>query len=799
MRRYILALLLPAGLGLATCAHKERSGSAGEVAGVMGAVLITGKVSLPPVHPMMLFPRRVRGLDHIDGGMNQDLDEEYCNYLDKKQPRLTYGLRDQEQLKLSELLHLRVVPRKGGGSVQATEGVVQDDGSFSLEVPRSLNGYVLTAEGGKIALKARILPTQYSMGRVEDLRVDLVSTALTQLAEQSDAQTQEEPDEQLRQALGPRVGQVADQLHDLFTYGLWLANFGASSTTKAYYTFNACTSKNPDPTCYHPGDDVPYALMSAAELPSDATRWTPSRQTQALADQYAAQGLRFAVYRPAGATGSNADPPVEEEAGGFILVRPQDASGGGVDLVFESGVRAFGLTLQNGDTHADTSGAFPRRPFRFIPMDQDGAPIEEYHWYTNQGSGGAGFYGFASKTPVYRVRIEVRTPGPFTVGDLRWSETYPQAVADNLGWTATGNWKREQDEPENLAFVHPYYQGYEEVFGEQFFNLREQANDASKGHYWHVGYGPTDDPQGSTLMSPAFTLNNLDLDSDDDQPGFSWWISGVTYQTQEVAASMMGADKKVYSFNTSGNPNCRIAGVDFLFDETPFPKPKLMPGCTDKAWEGHYVAGMDTHWGHFHFRADIDVPEAAQWSNIESGPDRTERYVEYSTDNGATWRRVWWWPDQSHHGINDVWWKNHGHGFYDSDMVGVDWNGNGARGTDFSKDGVDDYIAPEDNNGNGIVDADPHGDDAREWDTEWYMEYIPPSAWKDLDGDGYKDPDIEGVTVRYRLRFVGPAKPAKCGTGDCFGWKMDDFAINNDNPRVGYFTTFDGSYDANLR
>jgi hypothetical protein len=79
------------------------------------------------------------------------------------------------------------------------------------------------------------------------------------------------------------------------------------------------------------------------------------------------------------------------------------------------------------------------------------------------------------------------------------------------------------------------------------------------------------------------------------------------------------------------------------------------------------------------------------------------------------------------------------------------------------------------------------------------MEYIPPDRWQDVDDDGYEDPEIEGVTIRYRLRFVGPAQPARCGVGGCFGWQIDDFAINNDNPRVGYYTSFDGSYDANLR
>jgi hypothetical protein len=767
-------------------------------------VVITGRVELPPVHPMMLFPRRIHGREHIHTGMNQGLDERICGYLDKQQPRHVYGLKEQDKLKLGSLLRLRVVPWANSGGAAAKEGTVEDDGRFRVEVPRSSSGYYLTVTGGQAKLKARVLPDMLRTGRIDGIVVSLVSTALTELAEGLGREGRIRPDQALKEALGGRVKEFVDKLGDMLTYGLWAAHWAKAQKTKPYYKFQACTAEDRDPACYRRGDKVPYALMSAAQLPADATRWTPAKETRPLSDQYAAPGVRFAAYRPAGERGASATSgmaappvPVEEQAGGFILVRPV-GSAGGVDVVFSQGVRAVGMTIQNGTTHADTARAFPRRGFRFTPMDRYGAPIEEYRWYTNQGPGGAGFYGAASDTPIHRVRVEVRSPAPFTIGDLRWSATYPEAVAGELGWVASGNWRLVDGGDENRKFIHPYYAGYEEHFGDQFYNLRELAADSSRGRYWHVPYGPTATPEGSTLTSPAFTLSNLDLD-EDDRKGFSSWIIGITSQTQRVNLTSLGADKKIYNYYTTANPLCRIGGIDFLFGNTPFPKPKLMPGCNEKSLSDKYVAGMDTHWGHFHFRANIDVPEKAQWENVTSGPDRTERYIEYSTDNGATWRNLWWWPDQSHHGVNGVWWKNHGHGMYDSDMFGNDWNGNGKRGTDFDKDGVDDYIAPVDNNGNGVIDASPNGDDAREWDTEWYMEYVPPSQWRDVDGDGYLDSDIEGVSVRYRLRFVGPSRPARCGTKECFGWKIDDFAINNDNPRVGYYTSFDGSYDANLR
>ncbi|HVV88386.1 MAG TPA: hypothetical protein VHE35_35330 [Kofleriaceae bacterium] len=762
-------------------------------------VVITGRVMLPPLHPLILFPNRVHGREHVHSGMNQPLDDQICGWLDKQQPRTTYGLKKPEELALGSLLRVRAVPWATAENAALYEGTLADDGTFRVEVPRNSSGYFVTVTGGDVHLRARILPPQLRSAHIDHVLVGLESTVLTDLAEALGPEGHARPDEVLRDKVGKKLDELVAKLRDNLTYGLWYANWAVTQHTKPYYVFNACTSKSPDRSCYRRGADVPYALMSASQLPADSAGWQLAGTDRPLGDEDDVGGVRLAAYRPAGAPdgASATGAAVEEDAGGFVRVTPVGTTGG-VDLVFADGVHAVGMTIQNGTTHADTSGAFKRRGFRFTPMDRFGDPIQQYRWYTNQGAGGPGFYGVASSTPIARVRVEVRSPEPFTVGDVRWSATYPQQVADGLGWVATGNWQLVQDAPENLDFHHPYYTGYQEHYGDQFYNLSELAGESSAGRYWHVGYGPTATPDGSTLTSPAFSLNNLDLDADDQQ-SFSWWIIGTTAQTQKVDSNALGTDHKPVPFWTTGNPLCRIGGIDFLFRDMPFEKPQLMPGCTDTSIDQHYVAGMDTHWGHFHFRADLDVPDAAQWSNITSGPDRTERYVEYSTDNGATWRPMWWWPDASHHGRNGIWWKNHGHGLYDSDMAGIDWNGNGMRGTDFDKDGVDDYVAPGDSNGNGIVDADPHGDDAREWDTEWYMEYVPPSQWRDLDGDHYLESDIEGVTIRYRLRFVGPAKPTKCYTAKCEGWKIDDFAISNDNPRVGYYTSFDGAYDANLR
>lgn len=48
---------------------------------------------------------------------------------------------------------------------------------------------------------------------------------------------------------------------------------------------------------------------------------------------------------------------------------------------------------------------------------------------------------------------------------------------------------------------------------------------SSEGHYWHCPYGPTADPKGRSLMSPAFTVGNLDFDSDDVELTSGWFFS----------------------------------------------------------------------------------------------------------------------------------------------------------------------------------------------------------------------------------------------------------------------------------
>ena len=64
----------------------------------------------------------------------------------------------------------------------------------------------------------------------------------------------------------------------------------------------------------------------------------------------------------------------------------------------------------------------------------------------------------------------------------------------------------------------------------------------------------------------------------------------------------------------------------------------------------------------------------------------------------------------------------------------------------------------------------------------------------DVDGDGIPDSLIEGTSMLYRFRFNSSGTPTVAADGcadSCSGWSIDDVALNNDDPDVGYYTNFD--------
>lgn len=743
-------------------------------------------------------------------------------------------------------------------------GTIDRRGNFELRVPAHKQGYVLSISGGKVRFKYRLrqeIKAGHIYSQVEaGVQSTLIANAALQLKSAAHALSNADIEKQLGGSLSAEVESLKNALQGNLRGHQWLsksrqliaqAGFRTASHPSTVGTatmadfFNGCTRATDGThpaatTCYTNSDEEIYNLTAASELSGSVTAvdFSATASSATRLSTYATSGVVFGVYTQAAPqpTRNAAAGTVETSAGrltingGKLTVRPATTGSSinqwtGVDLTFvpttrggtAPAVQSVGLKIKANNGK--------RYPFRFIPLDSGGSEIHEYRWYTTKSTESNGFYGItvpASKATIGGLRIEFRVPNQnntgydptFWIDDLTYSTAYMgtntmdtsgSSLLANLGWRASGQWSKGSSAAS--SFNHPYNDGFVEydngssrtASGATTSTIRS-AYTSSGESYWQCSYGTSS--TGDTLTSPAFSLGNLDLDTD-DQTGSSTSYNGLLPGGQDpantnVTLAVSGAPAGYpTSYNSLTLPFCRI-GLSSRC-------PATYINASAQKWPDVYtVAPMGTHWGHVHWQSYIAVEDAAEVSNVSGS---TERYVEYSMDNGTTWRKATWFEDENHHGKNGYWWKNHMHPYPDSDLSddtnSYDFSGDGAatKSTDFDKDGTADYSAAFDNNGDGSIDSS----DNREWDTEWYMEWIDPTSWTDVDSDSYLESAIEGATVSYRFRFAAPgAAPTSCkydATGTnisaCDGWKVDDVAFSNDTPRVGYYTNFNGSYDYN--
>lgn len=733
-------------------------------------------------------------------------------------------------------------------------GVVNDDGSFSLAVPPSKHGYWIYAGGGKVHFKYRLLQPIKANKNYDHLNIDIKSTLIANAAYEIEDQALKMSNDDLANKLTTIDAEISTFKADLKTKirpRNWrkrardLANlngFKIAQETEESPGFTGCSGTT-ETICYDSGDEAVYNLMTPSEFTSgglvtlraSASDSDSSINLTGIRPSFTT--VQASVYTQTPPAPANESPgsPIQDSGtlsfdGTNLTVSPTNGSsvlGGvftsrstnkwtGVDLQFSSGFRIRGSNVHSAGITVSTTDN-TRKPFRVIAYNGTD-PIHEYRWYTTTGSN---FYGLTvpeSQGPITSLRIEFRTTNSsqavssFKIEEIYLSNDYladniPSTASDSsltlqntMGWRATGVWTLDTTTTPtvNTSFLHPY-----------FGTAAERGQGvSSQGNFWKASYGTAND--GDYLASPAFTLGNMDVDNDDQttaSSGFEGIASGFadtgTFRTPIGWTSVDGTQSG--SMTALNSPFCRL-GVTSAGGTSTCANPgwpdffaTVVPG-TGRV-DNYSVATMGTHWGHVHWQAYIDVDDDATTTN-DSG--NTERYVEYSTDNGATWRIAHWFDDENHKGINGLWWKNHMHPFPDSDLRNQDFDGDGSsNGTDFNKDGANDYTAPVDNNN----DRTTNSNDAKEWDTEWYMEWVDASRWTDSDGDGELDSPLEGVSMIYRFRFVGSSTPTEGSCNEhsdlggsalsCSGWRIDDVALNNDDPEVGYFTDFNGFYDYN--
>ncbi len=395
---------------------------------------------------------------------------------------------------------------------------------------------------------------------------------------------------------------------------------------------------------------------------------------------------------------------------------------------------------------------------------------------------------------------------------------------ENLGWRAVGNWKRDTSIPK--PYTHPWKgdsmrSGDSGTFRLATFNIMMLFESTSNksifsfhqgGTFWKVEYDIGTKP--NVLMSPAFTLSNLPVwnDKDDD---YSKWNIGFAAATGAPPTEL--SQVRIPGTGYFGSCTCTSStsfnGWCCFFDSS--------STATMDTWTfSESIAAMHSHWSHAHFSSYAGIDPPFVQSN---DPGKTERWVEYSVDNGHTWKKLYWYEDESHRGRHNTWWNwCHMHAFTDSDLsvevYGDDHNGDtSATGvwTDFDKDGSQDYVAFDDWDLDGTITND------REWDTEFYLSHIPNPASTANPAlctitrttmTGSKSyqfciSDLEAPSIMYRFRFVGqgfPNCPNYCkrflfsDCGRCKGWAVDDVSFSNDDPDQGYYTNFDGSYDSSF-
>lgn len=461
-------------------------------------------------------------------------------------------------------------------------------------------------------------------------------------------------------------------------------------------------------------------------------------------------------------------------------------------------IHSFGFNLVNGPDYNAPDVVHPRRAFRVTMYDRTHTEIHQYRWFlANQTPpGGNNFYGatmgMASASsikfwgPIAYIEITFEDNGPAAIADLWYSSvnvaqhinaggsgTGPaNSLNDNLGWRGEGLWEKLSSA--TTTFPHPYYG-----------NTNRLTGGSSGGTYWNCPYGTK--AEGDYLTSPAFTLTNLPVwDGKDDDP--SMWMVGIA--DASGASHSVNSDYRIPSnIPPASAPACVCTGSEWC--------------CylqTNLFTFGESSATMHNHWSHAHFSSSADIDSLYVSTNDPSG--NTERWVEYSVDNGKSWVNLFWWEDTNHRGTDASWHQNHMHAFADSDMThevyGTDFNGDPTvTGTDFDKDGADDYLTPgEDWN----LDGTPNATDAREWDTEFYLRWVNnPASTGTISGyyttarsthNGttyqFKVSDLEAPSIMYRLRFVGVQTPGTCPVS-CAGWSIDDVSFSSECAFVIWF------------
>jgi hypothetical protein len=764
-----------------------------------GVATITGEVRIPPTWARNLAPQ-MQNRKHCTG--MPEMSEAFERTGEPCESDMTPVVRSRGEYNLPRLGSIVAFPVRVPEDAEdvpfETEdgrlddvrehvffGTLELDGSYRIEVPPYSRGYEISVTVGHVQLKQRLPSRVDPGGSYETPPVDLRSTLIENVVIEVDRRRLPVTHLEALEAIRPEIDGAVAEMTESLTGRLRRRDW----TALAVRVMRTVGLLAGDPPRIADASEVPQNLRSADDFIDGGVTPTTvtfdSAPSEGIHRQYIGDGVTFRPVLPA----RPGVAPLAEHPGGYLVVDRQ-LNRVGLDIVFSTPVRSVGMTLQNGGSRPDTTS--DRRPFRMTAL-LGPSEVHEFRWYTHQGAD-AQFYGLTSPDLFNRVRVEMALDtASFTLDDLVFATD--QIALDHLGWRAGGLWELVETETSSPS-------GDFDHFSRSTTGRCDYNDNRSGVPYWKVAYGTHDDDgcEGSCLETPAFTLSNLPL-YDEDEVSFDYWISGsregsTTYRyfgTPTVTECTAATDGRTLAYQSFDNSMTRIsdsAWDDVLFQGSSgtFSDTSTIPVPERRAdgWKRPGVATMAIHWSHVHWQSYIDIEEDA----VHDDTDDTERLIEYSTDNGATWTEAWWYDDESHKGVSGLWWNNHMHPMPDSDLQAYEDDPSGCSNTDFDKDGTADFNYDVDGESDGgAVDGD--SDDCRQWDTEFYMEV--PDDYYDLgtipnEGESY----IEGTSMLYRFRFDSTDDPSGLTCFDsCAGWFVDDVALNNDDSSMGYYTNFE--------
>ncbi len=754
-----------------------------------GTTLVQGVIQLPAkVNPRNLFPNMVRQEPQPPGGS--------CG---GNRP-MKYPAVSPTTLNFDKIFTVNAVPLDPTQDHFRYPAKVNPNGSFSVIVPSNAFGYCIAANADKTRL-VHCLPTGFTSGGTVKPTLN-VRNSLLAMAQLVSAKPFSTPLSLDQNKLSQIVTNIEQDFEQRISGGIMMYNVATLLNALGFPLTPQWVRE------WTKEDKIPYALSTPDEVLSPTQiNFNDPLEVNLLTSSYSDK-VKFSVS--SGSSGQLKKSLLGYATATFL--RPRET----LEMVFPSNtIRTVGLRIANG---SGPGGSSIRRAFRFRAYDKLGTQVGiPLNWYTNQ-TGTSSFYGITVNSPslatyssdcrrpdgqgaycerpIYRVTLEMSETvvdtenqynalqaagDPFYIDDINLSTQY-SPMSNTMGWKPDGWELTNQFTPSPLGNFNHWLTNRDNITSPDPVNSCTWDNNWSGGNFWKASY-PDNTPQGlvrKTLTSPAFTLSNLPINSNQTVNADTWLAASLSVPRDILWSRMVkttATNSCASSYQNTMDPNDPLSWNDPLAPvEWTYINPRCLivweSDCPVAPWTDWTSQGLwpqYDHWTHIHWQqySAVERSKDGKVDALHFGTPTTRIYHQYSTDNGATWTEAYWNRDYDHRGRIGVWYHNHLHPFDDGhlqsyiDNYKYPWDSSSAtpkrpcRNTDFwksgwrktqtaYKNGVYNYdFLKKDASGNWIVGFDGVGardtnstdwdGECREWDTEFYQDYNNATAVQNAD------------------------------------------------------------------